>query len=180
MKRCKWCNLKNQKYVCYHDFEWGKLNLDDHYLFEMLILEMFSAGLSWQCILNKRESFKKAYDDFDIDKIVSYDKNKINQLMSDESIVRNKLKIKYSIENAKIFKNIQKEYSSFKEYLLSFTNGKIIYESGKTTNELSNSISKDLYKRGMRFVGSVMIYSYLCAIGLINAHDEDCFLFVNR
>ena len=122
MKRCSWCNLKNPLYIKYHDNEWGALNLDEKYLFEMLILESFQAGLSWECILNKREAFRSAYDNFDIDKIVSYDQNKVNELLSNDKIIRNKLKIKASINNAKIFKSLIKEYNSFYYYLMTFTN----------------------------------------------------------
>lgn len=172
--RCKWCNINNPIYVKYHDEEWGILNLDDKYLFEMLILESFQAGLSWECVLNKREEFKKAYDNFNLEKICSYKDKKINELLNNKGIIRNKLKIKASIENAKIFKNIKDEYGSFKNYLETFTKGKIIYEIGKTTNELSDNISKDLIKRGMKFVGSTIIYSYLQAIGIINSHDDNC------
>lgn len=177
MKRCKWCNEKNKLYIKYHDEEWGKLNLDENYLLEMLILESFQAGLSWECVLNKREAFKKAYDNFDINKICNYDDEKINELIKNKDIIRNKLKIKASINNAKIFKNIKKEYGSFKNYLNKFTNGKTIYEIGKTTNKLSDEISKDLKKRGMTFVGSTIIYSYLQAIGIIYSHDKECDLY---
>ena len=107
MKRCTWCNLNNPKYIEYHDNEWGKLNTDEKYLFEMLILESFQAGLSWQCILNKREAFKEAYEDFDIDKVIEFDEEKVEQLRNNPNIIRNKLKIKASISNAKIIKSIQ-------------------------------------------------------------------------
>ena len=177
VKRCKWCNLKNKLYIDYHDNEWGIQNFDDKYLFEMLILESFQAGLSWECVLNKREDFIKAYDNFDIDKICNYDNNKIEELLSNQKIIRNKLKINASIKNAKIFKDIQKEYGTFYNYLKTFTKEKIVYEINKTTSELSDSISKDLQKRGMRFVGSTIIYSYLQAIGVIYSHDKDCFLY---
>ena len=175
--RCKWCNLKNDLYVKYHDEEWGIPNFDDKYLFEMLILEAFQAGLSWECVLNKREAFKKAFDNFDIDKICNYDEKKIEELLIDKGIIRNKLKIKASINNAKIFKEIQKEYGSFYKYLRTFTNDKIVYEIGKTTSKLSDEISKDLQKRGMKFVGSTIIYSYLQAIGVIYSHDKECFMY---
>ena len=174
--RCKWCNLNNPLYIKYHDEEWGRLNFDEKYLFEMLILESFQAGLSWECVLNKRSDFEKAYDDFDIDKICKYDETKIQELLINEKIIRNKLKINASINNAKIFKEIQKEYKSFANYLKYFTNESVIYEINKTTNQLSDSISKDLKKRGMKFVGSTIIYSYLQAIGIICSHDEECFL----
>ena len=177
MKRCKWCNLDNPLYVEYHDKEWCVPNTNDKYLFEMLILESFQAGLSWECVLNKREDFKTSYDNFNIDKIINYDETKINELLSNTKIIRNKLKIKASINNSKIFKSIEKEYGSFHKYLLEFTNDKTIYEVGKTTNELSDKISKDLIKRGMKFVGSTIIYSYLQAIGIIYSHDKDCFMY---
>ncbi len=175
MKRCKWCNLNNNLYVNYHDKEWGVPNFNEKYLFEMLILELFQAGLSWECVLNKRNDFKKAYDNFDINKVIKYDENKINELLNNEKIIRNKLKIKASVNNAKIFKKIQNEFGSFYSYLNIFTNNQIIYENGKTANKLSDNISKDLIKRGMKFVGSTIIYSYLQAIGFINSHDEECF-----
>lgn len=177
MNRCSWVNLNNKVYISYHDNEWGKPLYDDKKLFELLILESFQAGLSWECVLNKRENFKKAYDDFDIDKVINYDDLKINELCNNKNIIRNKLKIKSSINNAKIFKNIQKEYGSFSNYIWSFTNGKIIYENGKTTSNLSDTISCDLKKRGMNFVGSTIIYSYLQAIGIINSHEKECYLY---
>ena len=179
MKRCKWCNLNNEKYIKYHDDEWCKPNFDEDYLYEMLILESFQAGLSWECILNKRESFKEAYDNFDINKVCLYDDKKINELLNNNGIVRNKLKIKASIENSKIFKSIQNEYGSFYNYLKEFTKGETIYEINKVTNEVSDNISKNLKKRGMKFVGSTIIYSYLQAIGVIYSHDEDCYLYKN-
>ena len=178
--RCKWCNLDNSLYVKYHDEEWCIPNHDDNYLFEMLILESFQAGLSWECVLNKRNDFRTSYDNFNIDKIINYDENKINELLTKNKIIRNKLKIKASINNAKIFKSIRKEYGSFRNYLKTFTNEEIIYEIDKTTNLLSDSISKDLKKRGMKFVGSVIIYSYLQAIGIIYSHDKECFLYKKK
>lgn len=177
MKRCKWCNLKNEKYIKYHDEEWGVPNFDDKYLFEMLILESFQAGLSWECVLNKREAFEKAYDNFDIEKIINYDETKILELSENKNIIRNKLKIKASIINAKVFKNIEKEYQTFYNYLKSYTKDEIIYENDKTTSPLSDAISKDLIKRGMKFVGTTIIYSYLQAIGVINSHEDDCYLY---
>ncbi|MDO4341452.1 MAG: DNA-3-methyladenine glycosylase I [bacterium] len=176
MNRCKWCNLDNLLYVKYHDEEWGVLNTSDAYLFEMLILESFQAGLSWECVLNKREDFRKAYDNFDINKVVKYDEYKVLELLSNEKIIRNKLKIKASVSNARIFKDIVKEYGSFYDYLCLFTQGNIIVECDKTTNYLSDQISKDLKKRGMIFVGSTIIYSFLQAIGVINSHEDGCFL----
>lgn len=180
MKRCKWCNLKNELYITYHDNEWSIPNFDDKYLFEMLILESFQAGLSWECILNKRESFKEAFDCFDINKICEYDDDKIVELMNNDKIVRNKRKIIAAVNNSKIFKEIQLEYGSFHNYLSTFTNDKVIYEVGKTVNELSDRISNDLKKRGMKFVGSTIIYSYLQAIGVIYSHEEGCYLFKEK
>ena len=177
MNRCRWCNLKNELYIKYHDLEWGKLNINDRYLIEMLILESFQAGLSWECVLNKREAFRLAYDNFDIDKICLYDDNKINELLENSNIIRNKLKIKASINNSIVFKKIILEYGSFYSYLCTFTNGEIVYEIGRTTSDLSDKISYDLQKRGMKFVGSTIIYSYLQAVGIINSHEENCYLY---
>ena len=177
--RCKWCNLKNELYVEYHDNEWCVQNFDDKYLYEMLILESFQAGLSWECVLNKRQAFRKAYDNFDLNKVVSYDEGKVEELFNNKDIIRNKRKIYASITNSKIFKDIVLEYGSFYNYLKTFTGGKIFYETGKTTNALSDAVSKDLKRRGMSFVGSVIIYSYLQSIGVINSHDKDCFLYKN-
>lgn len=176
MKRCKWCNLSNPIYVEYHDNEWGIPNYDDDYLFEMLILESFQAGLSWECVLNKREDFREAYDYFDLDKVCSYDDRKINELIENKKIIRNKLKIKASINNAKIFRNIKKEYGTFYNYLKTFAGDKVIYENNTTRSVLSDNISKDLISRGMKFVGSTIIYSYLQAVGIIYSHDVDCFM----
>ena len=178
--RCKWCNLKNELYIKYHDEEWCRPNFDDKYLFEMLILESFQAGLSWECILNKREDFRKAFDNFDIDKICKYNEEKIAKLLLNEKIVRNKRKINATINNSKILKKIQKEYGSFYNYLKIFTKNKTIYETNKATSELSDNISKDLQKKGMKFVGSTIIYSYLQAIGVIYSHDRECFLYKEK
>ena len=180
MIRCKWCNLKNPKYIEYHDNEWCRPNFDDKYLYEMLILESFQAGLSWECILNKRESFRIAYDNFDIDKVCSYDNEKIDELLNNKYIIRNKLKINASINNSKIFKEIVKEYGTFHNYLKTFEQDKVIYEIDKTTNELSDIISNDLQRRGMKFVGSTIIYSYLQAIGIIYSHDKECYLYKTK
>lgn len=180
MKRCKWCNLNNPLYIEYHDNEWGVLKTDDYYLFEMLILESFQAGLSWECILNKRKAFREAYDNFDIDKICNYNEDKINELINNKKIVRNKLKIKSSINNAIIFRDVVKEYGCFYNYIKTFTGGKIFYEWDRTTNDVSDKISADLIKRGMKFVGSTIIYSYLQAVGVIYSHMEDCFMFKSR
>ena len=180
MKRCKWVNLKNKLYVDYHDNEWGKIKHNDTYLFEMLILEGFQAGLSWECVLNKREEFRKAFDNFDYIKISKYDNKKIEELLNNPNIIRNKLKINASITNAKVFIQIQEEYKSFDNYIWSFTNNKVIKnidDNLKTTSELSDNISNDLKQRGMKFVGSTIIYSYLQAIGVINDHEINCYLY---
>ena len=176
-KRCKWCNLKNPLYIEYHDNEWCVPNFDDKYLFELLMLESFQAGLSWECVLNKREGFRKAYDNFDINKVILYDEIKINELINNKEIIRNKRKISASINNSRVFKKICNEYGSFYNYLRIFTKDRIIYETDKTTNDLSDKISKDLQNRGMTFVGSVIIYSFLQAIGVIYSHDKDCYLY---
>jgi len=180
MKRCRWCNCENPLYVKYHDQEWGVLNLDDSYLFEMLLLESVQAGLSWECVLNKRESFRSAYDYFDVLKICSYDDIKIASLLENKNIIRNRRKVLASIKNAQIFCEIQKEYGTFSAYLLTFTNNKILYEIDKITNDLSDRLSKDLQARGMQFVGSTIIYSYLQAIGVIVSHEKDCFLSLGK
>lgn len=177
MKRCKWCNEKNELYVKYHDFEWGVLNLSDDYLFEMLLLESFQAGLSWECVLNKRENFKQAFDNFDRKKVMNYDQEKLEELLKNKGIIRNKLKILSSVDNAKIFDKIVSEFGSFSNYLKTFWDGEIVYENDKTTSFLSDAISKDLKSRGMKFVGSTVIYSYLQAIGIINSHEENCYLY---
>jgi len=179
-KRCKWCNMKNSLYIKYHDEEWCKPNFDEKYLYEMLILESFQAGLSWECVLNKRQAFEMAYDNFNIEKVCQYDDEKIIELQQNKEIIRNKLKIKATINNSKIFKDIQKEYGSFYNYLKTFSNDIILYETDKTTNELSDKISKDLQKRGMKFVGSTIIYSYLQAIGIIYSHGKECFLYKEK
>ena len=176
-RRCKWCNLKNPLYIEYHDSDWCFPTFDDKYLYELLMLESFQAGLSWECVLNKRESFRKAYDDFDYSKVISYDDNKVTELLNNKGIIRNKRKINASINNSKIFKSIVDEYGSFHNYLRMFTKGETVYEIDKTTNDLSDAISRDLQNRGMTFVGSVIIYSYLQAIGVIYSHDRDCFLY---
>ena len=177
IQRCKWCNLNNPIYVKYHDKEWGVPTYDDQKLFELLILETFQAGLSWECILNKRKNFKKALDNFDINKIIKYNQEKINQLIQNKGIIRNKLKIKALINNAKIFKQIQNEYGTFSKYIWHFTNSKIIYEINKTKSDLSDKISKDLKQKGMTFVGTTIIYSYIQAIGIINSHEKTCFKY---
>ena len=177
LKRCKWCNLKNPIYIKYHDEEWGVQNFNEHYLFEMLILESFQAGLSWECVLNKREAFRKAFDGFDAEKIADYDDNKIAELQNNKDIIRNKPKIRAAVNNAKIFLKIKKECGSFREYLKGFMGEQQIIEVNKTTSSLSDVLSADLVKRGMKFVGSTIIYSYLQAIGVISSHEEECFMY---
>lgn len=174
-KRCPWVNLQNELYIKYHDEEWGVPVHDDKKLYELLILESFQAGLSWECILNKRKSFRDAFDNFNIDKILNYDSQKIKSLLENKDIIRNKLKIQAAINNSRVFKNIELEYKNFSSYIWHFTNNEIVYEVGKTTSALSDEVSKDLKKRGMKFVGSTIIYSYLQAIGVISSHDKTCF-----
>ena len=161
--RCPWVPEKDELYIRYHDEEWGHEQHDDHMLYEMLILESFQAGLSWITILRKRENFRKAYDGFDVKKTAAYGEEKEAELMSDPGIIRNRAKIRASICNSRVFLAIQQEFGSFDRYLYSFTDGKVIRESCgiRTTSPLSDAISKDLKKRGMRFVGSTTIYSYL-------------------
>lgn len=177
MKRCRWVNLKNKLYIKYHDEEWGIPIYKDCKLFELLLLESFQAGLSWECILNKRQYFKEAFDNFNYKKISTYNDKKITELMNNKKIVRNKLKIKAAIKNAQIFIDIQKEYKSFSNYIWSFSNNKIIYETSKTSSQLSDKVAQDLQNRGMKFVGTTIIYSYLQAIGVINSHEKGCFLY---
>ncbi|MCM1270285.1 MAG: DNA-3-methyladenine glycosylase I [Ruminococcus flavefaciens] len=174
--RCSWVNMKNPAYINYHDEEWGVPCHDDRKLYEFLILEFFQAGLSWECILNKRQGFEKAFDGFDIDKIIKYDETKQEELLANPSIIRNKLKIRATITNSVIFKQIQKELGSFDAYLWSFSDGQTIFEECtiRTTSPLSDAISKDLKKRGMKFVGSTVIYAYLQAVGIINGHEKGC------
>ncbi len=177
MNRCHWVNMDNPLYIKYHDEEWGVPSYEDKYLFEMLLLESFQAGLSWECVLNKRESFRKAFDDFDYKKIAKYDEKKIEELKNNKDIIRNKLKINASINNAKIFMDIQKEYETFSKYIWHFTNNKIIKNKNdeiRATSPLSDEISNDLKSRGMKFVGSTIVYSYLQAIGIINDHEKNC------
>lgn len=180
MNRCRWCNLKNPLYVAYHDNEWAQPLRDDRKLFEFLILESFQAGLSWETILNKRENFRSAFDGFDPEIVSRYDEEKILALMADSGIVRNRRKIEAAICNAFVFLDLQKEWGSFSNYIWHFTDGKTISEAGLTYSPLSDSISKDLRKRGMRFVGTTIIYAYLQAIGIIRSHDPDCDLYMTE
>lgn len=178
-KRCRWVNLENEIYVRYHDEEWGKPLYDDKRLYELLLLESFQAGLSWECILNKRENFRKAFDDFDIERVMQYGEEKQQELMSNPGIIRNRRKIKAAIDNSRVFREIQKEYGSFSHYIWSFTDNKVVREefTERTTSTLSDAVSQDLKKRGMTFVGSTIIYSYLQAIGVIHGHSKDCMCY---
>ena len=173
-RRCSWCNINNPVYVDYHDNEWGVPCHDDHALFELLVLEGFQAGLSWETILNKRENFREAFDGFDLEAVASYDQDKIDELLQNKGIVRNKRKVNAAVKNTNVFKEIQQEFGSFSDYIWGWTDGEVIYENDKTTSDLSDKISKDLKKRGMTFVGSTIIYSYLQAIGVINSHEDGC------
>ena len=176
LARCRWCNLQNPIYVAYHDKEWGVPVHDDRLLFEMLILEGFQAGLSWECVLNKREAFRRAFDGFDWDKVAGYGDGKIEALMADRDIVRNSIKIKAAVSNARAFIAIRSEYGSFDAFIWAFTGGKTVRETGLTSSPLSDRISKELKTRGMKFVGTTIIYSFLQAIGVINSHEDGCFL----
>lgn len=177
IKRCSWVEEKEEIYIRYHDEEWGTAKYDDDILFEMLVLESFQSGLSWITVLKKRESFRKAFDDFNINKIVDYDDGKVRKLLENENIIRHEGKIRATISNAKVFMEIQKEYGSFSDYIWGFTDGEIIKAEYKTESELSDKISKDLKKKGMKFVGSTTVYSYLEAIGVIDNHEKDCFRY---
>lgn len=181
--RCGWC-LGDPLYEAYHDKEWGVPVYDDSILFEFLILETFQAGLSWITILRKRENFRKAFDDFDYRKIAKYDQVKIDRLLEDAGIIRNKLKIKATITNAQVFMEVQKEFGSFSEYIWHFVDGKPIKNQFKNhkdlpaTTPLSDSISKDLKNRGFKFVGSTVIYAHMQATGMVNDHEMACFRYL--
>ncbi|MFT6748589.1 MAG: DNA-3-methyladenine glycosylase I [Flavobacterium sp.] len=184
MERCTWSE-KDDLYRKYHDEEWGKPVYEDAVLFEFLVLETFQAGLSWHTILKKRETFRLAFDNFDFKKIAKYTNEKESQLLQDEGIIRNKLKVKATTSNALAFLEIQKELGSFSNYLWQFTNGKLILNKPKTlkdvptTTELSDKLSKDLKKRGFKFVGSTVVYAFMQAIGLVNDHVSSCHLYAD-
>ena len=178
MKRCFWVDEKSDIYTKYHDEEWGVPTYDDSTLFEFLILESFQAGLSWLTILKKREAFREAFDGFDLETVCGYGEEKLAELLQNKNLIRNKLKMNAAVNNAKIFREIQREYDTFAKYLWHFTGGEIVYEFDKTSSELSDTVSKDLKRRGMKFVGTTIIYSYLQAAGVINSHEEGCFLHV--
>lgn len=177
VRRCGWVRLGNPAYVSYHDHEWGKVSRDDGYLFEMLLLESFQAGLSWECVLNKRENFRAAFDGFDYKKIALYDARRQERLRGDAGIIRNRLKIKAAVRNAGVFMRIQEEFGSFYAYIWHFTDGKpVVHRDGvvRATSPLSDAISRDLKKRGMTFVGSTIVYAYLQAIGVVDDHEAGC------
>lgn len=178
-KRCHWAAPGDPLYIKYHDEEWGIPVHEDRELFEMLLLEGFQAGLSWACILKKREAFSRAFDGFDVQKVSAYDAGKLAALQADSGIIRNRLKIQAAVINAGVFQQIQQEWGSFDRYLWHWTDGQTVYEAGNVSSPLSDSVSKDLKKRGMKFVGTVIIYSYLQAVGVINSHEPDCFLSVH-
>ena len=177
--RCAWCE-KDDLYRKYHDEEWGVPVYDDATIFEFLILETFQAGLSWHTILKKRENFRLAFDNFDFKKVAEYNEDKVQELLQDAGIIRNQLKIRATISNAVSFIKIQEEFGSFSSYIWKFTDGKPIHNNRKSLSEvpattpLSDTISKDLKKRGFKFVGSTVVYAHMQATGMVNDHVEDC------
>ena len=177
--RCGWCE-KDDLYRNYHDIEWGKPVYDDKTLFEFLVLESFQAGLSWYTILKKRENFKSAFDDFNYKKIANYSEEKVEELMHDAGIIRNRLKILATINNAKRFQEVQKEFGTFSKYIWTFVDGKPIINHPKTlkevpaTTEISDALAKDLKKRGFKFLGSTVMYAHMQATGMVNDHLVDC------
>ena len=181
MKRCEWVPVGNELYVRYHDEEWGVPVHDDVRLFEMLILEGAQAGLSWSTILKKRENYRAAFDGFDFEKVALYGDEKIEELMGDEGIVRNRLKIRSAINNAKIFIEIRNEFGSFDNYIWGFVDGRSVKNNFETwrdvlaTSDLSDEISRDLRKRGMSFVGSTIIYAFMQAVGIVDDHEAGYF-----
>ncbi|MBI2791014.1 MAG: DNA-3-methyladenine glycosylase I [Gammaproteobacteria bacterium] len=180
--RCSWANHANPLYVSYHDKEWGKPVHDDRKHFEMLTLEGAQAGLSWETILNKRENYKKAFDNFNPQKVAKYTPAKIKKLLENPGIVRNRLKVQSTVTNAKAFLEVQKEFGSFDKFIWAYVGGKPIVNAFKNTKDyptktlISDKISKDLKKRGFRFVGSTIIYAYMQAIGMVDDHALNCFL----
>lgn len=180
MKRCHWVDENSPIYIKYHDEEWGIPKYDDKELFELLVLESFQAGLSWITVLKKREDFRIAFDNFDVKKVASYDETKVNELLNNEKIIRSRGKINSAINNAKIFIEIQKEFGSFSNYIWGFTNNQVVKNSSdvlSVSTPLSDKISKDLKKRGMKYVGTIIIYSYLQAIGVVDDHEKGCFKY---
>ncbi len=181
--RCQWCQNNGEIYINYHDTEWGVPVHDDRHFFEHIVLEGAQAGLSWITILKRRENYRKAFDNFDVKKVANYDEKKIEELVQDAGIIRNRLKIRSAVKNAKIFIEIQKEFGSFDKYFWSFTDGKVVDNKIKTMNdvpatiELSDIISKDMKKRGMSFIGSTIIYAMMQSVGLVNDHEMSCFRY---
>nr|WP_314462407.1 DNA-3-methyladenine glycosylase I [uncultured Clostridium sp.] len=176
-KRCFWVDESSPIYVKYHDEEWGVPVYNDQKLYEMFLLETFQAGLSWITVLKKREAFREAFDGFNPEKVSSYKEEKLNELMGNPGIIRNRRKVESAVKNTRIFMEIQKEFGSFSNYLWGFTDGKIIVnqdDNFSVKTDLSDRISRDLKKRGMSFVGSVTIYSYLQAVGVVNDHELAC------
>jgi len=182
-KTCAWVKFEGKLYNTYHDEEWGVPVHDDRKLFEILILEGAQAGLSWLTILRKRMNYKKAFDNFDVGKIAKYDEKKIRQLLKNEGIIRNILKIRSATRNAKVFLNIQKEFESFDKYIWRFADNRPIQNKFRKTAEipaktaLSDTISTDLKKRGMNFVGPTIIYAFMQSIGMVNDHEVSCFRY---
>jgi len=182
MERCPWPGI-DEMYIKYHDEEWGVPVHDDRKHFEFLVLEGAQAGLSWSTILKRRENYRKAYDNFDPAKVAKYNEAKVDELLANAGIIRNRKKIESSINNAKLFLEVQKEFGSFDNYIWSFVNHKPVINSWKklseipATTELSDRISKDLKKRGFSFVGSTIIYAHIQAIGLVNDHLVSCFRY---
>ncbi len=182
MNRCSWCD-GNDLYVNYHDNEWGVPVYDDNKQFEFLVLESAQAGLSWLTILKRRDNYRKAYDNFDPVKVASYGDKKIKELLNNEGVIRNKLKIAASVSNAKLFLDIQEEFGSFSDYLWGFVNNKQVVNSWNELSEvpantdLSDKITKDLKQRGFKFIGSTIIYAHLQASGIVNDHVVDCFRY---
>ena len=181
-RKCGWC-VGDHLYESYHDNEWGVPVRDDETMFEFLILETFQAGLSWITILRKRENFRRAFDNFDYRKIAGYDEDKIQDLLQDAGIIRNKLKVRATVSNAKAFMEVQQEFGTFCEYIWGFVNGTPIinrfedYRNAPASTELSDQISKDLKKRGFKFVGSTVIYAHMQATGMVNDHEINCFRY---
>lgn len=179
--RCGWCE-KDDLYRKYHDEEWGKPVFDDKTIFEFLILESFQAGLSWYTILSKRENFRKAFDDFDYRKIAGYSDEKTEALMQDSGIIRNRLKIKATVNNAQRFMEVQEEFGSFSEYIWGFVGGKPLDNLPETLSdipavtEISDALAKDLKKRGFKFMGSTVVYAHMQATGMVNDHLKSCFI----
>ena len=174
--RCRWA--RGEEMIRYHDTEWGMPTRDDVKLYEMLFLEAFQAGLSWQVVLSKRENFRRAFDQFDPCKIAAYGEEKVHDLLQDAGLIRCRRKVEGAIINARIFLEIQREFGSFANYLYGFTDGKIVEnKTGEmlTTSPVSDALSRDLRKRGMKYMGSVTVYSYLQAVGIVNDHEPGCF-----